>query len=184
MARLLGVLLVLLLAAPTALARSDDADARSKALRGAVTLGAPRAIAVSAREIVIDVPVHVHPVGVSGRVERVEFEGMALNGIPFTVEPYSEAFDLPDAAGRELGSPLRLRLDFTSIAPGLALEGLFPSDRLRLTGRVVLDGTFRKWIFSVKRSVAVPIDSSRPNPLADYHPARVLLTELRVRGLW
>jgi hypothetical protein len=178
--RSLGAVLVLLFAVHPAFAGDD----RSDALRGAVSFGVPRPVEVSARELVVEVPVHVRSIGVSATVERVDFDDMALNGIPFEVESYTTSFELPESGSRELEDPLRLRLDFRKVAPGLAWESLFPSDTLRLTGRVAVEGTFRKWIFSVRRSVEVPIDLSHPNPLAEYHPGRLVTEELRTRGLW
>ena len=40
-------------------------------------------------------------------------------------------------------------------------------------------GFFRKWIFSVKRSVDIPIDETRENPIAAYHPLKLALAEIR-----
>lgn len=178
--RSLGSALVLVFAVQIALAGDD----RSGALRGAVSFGVPRPVAVSTQEIVVEVPVRVSAVGAGATVERIEFADMALNGIPFEVEPYTSSFELPESGTRELEDPLRLRLDLQKVAPGVAWESLYPSDALRLTGRVAVEGTFRKWIFSVKRTVEVPIDLSHPNPLAEYHPARLVMKEFRTRGLW
>lgn len=54
-----------------------------------------------------------------------------------------------------------------------------PSDALHLTGRATVHGTFRKWIFTVKRSVEFPIDETRTNPIAAYHPLKLALAEIR-----
>ena len=167
--------LAVALASPPARA-GDDAP---KAIERSVEFGLPQPISVSWTELVVDVPVRVKPVGVRGHVESVTFSDLELNGIPFEIDPFTASFDLPDDEPISLPRPLRMRAKFASVAPGVFEEAIMPSDTLRLTGRVTLDGTFRKWLFSAKRAVDVPIDSTGPNPLAEYHPLKLALAELR-----
>jgi hypothetical protein len=180
---LLAALLVAALV-PTALAgearrwyRVGDGDARLDAVAGAVELGLPEPVSVDSRELVVDVPVRIKPVGVSGRIERIEFRDLALNGVPFSVDPYDAAFDLPETDPVTLPSPLRLRVRFLDVAPGVVRESLMPSETLRLTGRVTVAGEYRKWLFSLRRAVEIPIDATGPNPIAAYHPAKRLFEE-------
>jgi hypothetical protein len=190
MKRLAGVLLLLSFAAPYAWAAPDGSaprrlgvgDRRVEALNGAIQVGLPHSVELSTTELVVELPVYVRPVGIDGTVDRVEFSDMALNGVPFEVEPYSASFDLPAKELVRLPAPLRLHLNFERAAPGILEEALLPGDTLRLTGRVKVDGTFRKWFFSLKRSVEVPIDASGPNPLAEYHPSRVVLRKMQEWG--
>jgi len=155
------------------------AEDPAKAVERSLEFGVPQPISVSWTELVVDVPVRVKPVGVSGHVDRVAFSDLELNGTPFEVDPYTASFDLPDDEAITLPRPLRVRVRFARVAPGVLEEAVMPSDTLRLTGKAKVDGTFRKWIFSSKRSVNVPIDVSGPNPLADYHPLKLALEELR-----
>ena len=171
----LGMLVLTLGLAPA----SNAADDPIKAVKGAVQLGAPVAAEVSLTELVVEVPVTVKPVGIGGRVESVTFTDLALNGIPFEVDPYTASFDLPEDGPVTLPEPLRLRVRFADVAPGVFEQAIMPNDALRVTGKVTVDGTYRKWMFSVKRAVEVPIDVSRPNPLAEYHPLKLALAELR-----
>jgi hypothetical protein len=157
--------------------RIGGGDARLDALGGAVQFGLPEPVAVTREELVVDVPVRVRPVGVSGRVERVEFRDLALNGIPFEVDPYEASFDLSESDPVTLPAPVRLRVKFLAVAPGLVREGLMPSDTLRLTGTATVSGVYRKWIFSLRRAVEVPIEVAGPNPIADYHPARLFFED-------
>jgi hypothetical protein len=164
-----------LVAPPEAVARPKDP---SEAVAKAVRFGTPRPVAISWTELVVDVPVRVHPVGVSGRVESVTFTNLRLNGIPFEVDPYTASFDLPDKRAVDLPRPLRLRVRFSRVAPGVIDEALMPSDSLALTGSVAVSGSFKKWFLSVRRTVDVPIDERGPNPIAEYHPLRLMLVEL------
>ena len=75
--------------------------------------------------------------------------------------------------------PLRLRVRFSRVAPGVFDEAIMPSDVLQLTGQATVHGTFRKWIFSVKRSIDITIDETRENPIAAYHPLKLALAEIR-----
>jgi hypothetical protein len=173
------IALVAALAAVEALAadgpyKPGGGDARLDAAAGAIQLGIPRRVTITTTEVVVEVPLVVRPVGIGGSIERVEFVDLAINGIPFDVEPYDASFDLPDKEAVELPMPLRLHLAYAKVAPGVLEETLYPSDTLRLTGKATVSGTFRKWIFSLKRSLEVPIDVSRPNPVAPYHPGRLL----------
>jgi hypothetical protein len=155
--------------------RPGEGDPRLDAAANAVRLGIPRRLEVSRDAAVVEIPVVIHPIGLNGTIDRVEFADFAVNGIPFDVEPFEARFDLPEREPVELGAPLRLRVTFASIAPGVVEEVLLPSESLRLTGTVTVSGTFRKWIFSLTRSVEIPVDVTRPNPVAPYHPGRYLL---------
>ena len=150
----------------------------SEAVRGAVRFGTPRPVEVTWSELVVDVPVVVRPVGVSGTVESITFSDLRLNGIPFEIDPYTASFDLPEDEPASLAQPLRLRVKFSRVAPGVLEEALMPSDSLRLTGGVAVEGTFRKWFLTVRRKVEVPIDEQGPNPISEYHPLKMMLAEL------
>lgn len=170
--------IVLALSVALAAPPANGADA-AKAVEKAVEFGLPQPVAVSWSEVVVDVPLRVKPVGVRGHVESITFSDLELNGIPFDVDPYTASFDLPEDEPVTLERPLRMRAKFARVAPGAFEEAIMPSDTLRLTGRATVDGTFRKWLFTVKRAVEVPIDASGPNPLAEYHPLKLALGELR-----
>ena len=147
--------------------------------RDRVVFGLPRVASVSMTDIVVDVPVRLQPVGVDGTIERVVFSNMELNGIPFDVADYDAPFELPANESADLPQPLRLHANFATVAPGLFGEAIMPSDTLHLTGRVIVSGTFRKWVFSFHRTADMRIDESGPNPLADYAPLREVLARLR-----
>ncbi len=175
---LLALLSVGVFAAP-----AGAADDPIKALAGAVELGLPRTVEVSWTDVVLEIPLTVRPVGVQGRVDRVVFTELNLNGIPFEIDPYTESFDLPDKTAQALPIPLRVRASFARVGPGALEEAILPSDSLHVTGRVEVSGTFRKWLFSAKRTVSAPIDVSRANPLAGYSPLRMALEQMRrVKG--
>jgi hypothetical protein len=178
------LLLVVLALAPGTSVRAEDP---SEAVAGAVSFGTPRPVSVSWTEFVVDVPVEVRPVGIDGTIESVAFSELQLNGIPFEIDPYTAAFDLPRESPVELPRPLRLRAKFANVAPGVLEEALMPSNTLRLTGKAEVAGTFRKWIFSVHKTVEVPIDERGPNPVAEYHPLKLMLAEyhrLERSGWW
>lgn len=170
-----GVLVALVVGSTPVRAAENPA----KAVERAVEFGTPQPVAVSWTELVVDVPVRVKPVGVSGHVDRVTFSDLRLNDTPFEVDPYTASFDLPENETMTLPRPLRLRVRFARVAPGVLEEAVMPSETLRLTGKAKVDGTFHKWIFTSKRTVDIPIDVSGPNPLAEYHPLKLALEELR-----
>jgi hypothetical protein len=161
-----------------ALASAPAQAAEKPALRDAIVLGVPRPASVSIRELVVEIPVTVKPVGIGGRVHHVRFSEMSLNGIPFAVDPYDASFDLPDESAIALEEPLRLRLEFASVAPGLLAEALAPSEKLELRGKVGVDATLKKWLFSTRRDVELPLEVTSPNPLAEYRPLQTILEQL------
>lgn len=174
-----SIALVMALVVAGVPARAGDESETTAAVRSAVELGVPAVAGVSCTEVVVAVPIRVKPVGVSGTIEGIAFSDMALNGIPFEVEPYAAEFDLPKDEPVTLEAPLRLRVRFSRVAPGVFDEAIMPSDTLRLTGKATIHGTFRKWIFTVRRTVDVEIEETRDNPIASYHPLRLALAELR-----
>lgn len=155
------------------------AESTNDLVRQSVVLGTPSVAGVSWTEVVVDIPVWIKPVDVSGSIHGIEFTDMRINGIPFDVDPYTADFDLPENDPTTLPEPLRLRVRFERVAPGVFEEAIMPSDTLQVTGRATVHGTFRKWIFTVKRSVEFPISESRENPIAAYHPLKLALAEIR-----
>jgi hypothetical protein len=180
---LFGVLAVVVAAAVSSVAadgpyKPGGGDSRLDAASEAIQLGVPRRVIISTSEVIVEIPVVVRPVGISGTIESVGFADLAVNGVPFEVEHYDTKFDLPEKEAVELAAPLRLHARFASIAPGVIEQAIYPSEKLRLTGRATVAGTFRKWIFSVTRTIEIPLDVSRPNPVADYHPGKYLVEKL------
>src|SRR4051812_21230661 len=100
------VFIALLAFGSTSIVRAGDDP--EKAVRRAFELGVPAVTEVSLTELVVEVPVKVKPIGIHGRVETVTFADLALNGIPFEVDPYTTSFDLPDDEPVTLPEPLRL----------------------------------------------------------------------------
>ena len=172
----LGLVVMLLMAPVVSAGESESTNAL---VRQSVVLGTPSVSEVSWTEVVVNVPVRILPVGVSGEIHGIGFSDMRINGIPFDVDPYTADFELPDDDARTLDEPLRLRVRFARVAPGVFEEAIMPSEVLHLTGQATVHGTFRKWIFSVKRSVDIPIDERRENPIAAYHPLKLALAEIR-----
>jgi hypothetical protein len=171
--------LLLLLACP------PEASARDLDFEDSLEFGLVEPVAVDLTEVVLEVPVRIRPVGAHGRVERIQFANMRINGVPFEVEAISESFELPEHDSVPLPTPLRLHLNLERAAPGIIEEALIPGKELRLTGDVTVVGEFRVWIFSSKRTVKLDVDESRPNPLHDYHPLRLALEQLKnLDDLW
>src|SRR5215203_6882453 len=110
---LIALLVATSLVAPSVAEAKDPSDAVAKAVR----FGTPRPVSISWSELVVDVPVRVRPVGVSGTVESVTFTDLRLNGIPFEVDPYTARFELPEKRAIDLPRPLRLRVRFSKVAP-------------------------------------------------------------------
>jgi len=160
-------------------AAASDSGSNNEMIRQSVVLGTPAVAEVSWTEVVVHVPVRIRPVGISGEIHGIGFEEMRINGIPFEVDPYTADFELPESDEVTLAEPLRLRVRFSRVAPGVFDEAIMPNDALHLTGRATVHGTFRKWIFTVKRSVEFPIDETRTNPIAAYHPLKRALAEIR-----
>lgn len=176
-ARILALIGLAIFVAPAAPA--NDAESTKALVRQSVELGTPSVSEVSWTEVVVSIPVRIRPVGVSGEIHGIGFSDMRINGIPFDVDPYTADFELPDDDVKTLDEPLRLRVRFSRVAPGVFDEAIMPSEQLQLTGQATVHGTFRKWIFSVKRSIDIPIDETRENPIAAYHPLKLALAEIR-----
>ena len=75
--------------------RIGGGNSKLDLLGGALQFGIPIPVAIDTEELVVDLPFRVRPVGVSGRVEHLSFSQLAVNGIPFSVDPYSELSTFP-----------------------------------------------------------------------------------------
>ena len=130
---LLTVALLLCAAAPASFAAGDD----PRSVPDVIEPGVPQAVEVSLTELVVEIPIRVKAVGVQGHVESVTFEDLSLNGIPLDVDPYTAGFDLPESESRTLPDPLRVRVRFSEVAPGVLEEAIMPSDEtVRIAGKI------------------------------------------------
>lgn len=175
-----GILAVGFLA-PTVIAAPSISkeELDNKAFAKTIQFGIPIPVSVSWNELVVEVPISINPVGIGGRVKSIAFSDFRLNGIPFELDPYTASFDLPEKETLHLPEPLRMRVRFTRIAPGVLEEALMPSNRLHLSGVVTVDGSFKKWFLTIDRAVDVPVEVTTENPIADYHPLKYALAKLR-----
>ena len=177
------ILLLALLSFVTVEARASsiikDSKSQDLNLEEFIELGLPIPVSASWTELVVDIPVRIRPIGVRGRIDRFVLHDLTFNGIPFQIDPHEAAFELPQRFPYDLPKPIRVRLAYRTVAPGLITETLVPKKTLRVKGTASIEGTFRKWIFSSHRTVQVPIDVTRPNPLADYHPLEYVVEKLK-----
>ncbi|HZI20360.1 MAG TPA: hypothetical protein VEY09_17395 [Pyrinomonadaceae bacterium] len=130
-----------------------------------VTFDGARVVSVGPLEVVLDVFVTVAPVEQGGRVERLVFEGVSVNGVPAEVDDYVSGFQLSKRAPVSLPAPLRVRVSSGGALRGVVSEILDRREVWPVEGRVYVCGRYRRFLMSFKRAVPVELRTTIANPL-------------------
>jgi hypothetical protein len=102
-----------------------------------------------------EIPLSVNIFKSGGRIERVSFENVQVNGLKMQVEDFNEMFDFEKGIDAPFPRPLKVKVHLSDAAR--SLFSLKPSiSNFEVVGRVLVFGTFRKLGFKFKR--AIPLD--------------------------
>lgn len=130
-----------------------------------IHFGEPKIVSTTPLGITLEVPVTIAAVKQGGRVDFLSFEDMVVNGMPVTIEDYTHSFELPNKEPMTLPRPVRLFISSTRAIVGAINDWSNPQPTWPVTGRVLVFGHYRKFIFTAKRVVPVELSLTLPNPL-------------------
>ncbi len=120
-----------------------------------VKIGKPQNFTLTTAGASFELPLTVNIFRSGGRIERVSFENVQVNGLKMQVEDFAEVFDLEKGIDKPFPRPLKVKIYLSDTAR--SLFSLKPSIRnFEVAGRVVVFGTFKKLGFKFKR--AIPLD--------------------------
>ncbi len=120
-----------------------------------VKIGKPRNFTLTTAGASFEIPLSVNIFKSGGRIERVSFENVQVNGLKMQVEDFIEVFDFEKGLDMPFPRPLKVKIHLSDTAR--SLFSLKPSIRnFEVAGRVMVFGTFKKLGFKFKR--AIPVD--------------------------
>lgn len=103
-----------------------------------------------------------------GRIERVTFSDIRINGIGAEAMEFRGRIDLRPGETIELPEPIRLRIGIGGIARAAFREFVQERAKWRVTGTVFVFGKFKKFGIRFKRVVPIKFDLEIPNPVRRY----------------
>jgi len=144
---------------PISVTTADGASGRLK-------IEAPSVSDISFSGVRFAVTIAIGDVPETGRVDFLTFHDFKINGIPVTVDEYTEPFKFQKGHAVLLPKPLDISVGTVQLFEA-AEKGV---DKFRglwtITGRVLVFGKFRKYGMDFRRVVPVDIDLRIKNPLA------------------
>lgn len=148
----------------------EYAKVEFKAVRGnpasdLITFSDARLAVVGPLEVVFEVRVTIAPVGHSGKIERLVFDDISVNGVPAVVDDYEHKFSLPKDEPLTLPGFLRLRVSSPGALLGAVREIIDPQERWPVKGRVYACGRYKRFFMSFKRAVPVDVSTFITNPM-------------------
>ncbi|HEV7646387.1 MAG TPA: hypothetical protein VGO50_20805 [Pyrinomonadaceae bacterium] len=120
-----------------------------------VKIGKPQNFTLTTAGASFELPLSVNIFKSGGRIERVSFENVQVNGLKMQVEDFIEVFDFEKGLDMPFPRPLKVKVRLSDTAR--SLFSLKPSIRnFEVAGKVLVFGTFKKLGFKFKR--AIPVD--------------------------
>ncbi len=101
----------------------------------------------------------------SAKIEFLTFSDFRIDGLPVTIEDYTEAFDVRKNELVALPTPAEIFVPTERVIQAAWREFSDSREEWRVTGRVFVFGKFRKFGFYHKRVVPVDVDVIISNPL-------------------
>jgi hypothetical protein len=130
-----------------------------------VKIGEPRIARVTPLGVTFEITLTVNPVKQGGRVERLLFEDVTVNGTAVEIDDYIAPFDLPNKKPLTLNRPVRVYVSATGALANVVGNVRNSQERWPVKGRVYVFGRFKKFLLKFKRVVPVEFDVTIPNPL-------------------
>ncbi|HMS42322.1 MAG TPA: hypothetical protein PKE69_18965 [Pyrinomonadaceae bacterium] len=139
----------------------DDKD-ESEAF---VTLGEPTLANVGLSGITFDITARLSPLEQKGKVDFLSFRDFKVNGSSVTIEDYIESFSFEKNKPIDLPAPIKVFVGMGQTLMGGLDEVRDSKEEWEVTGTVFVFGKFKKFGFSFKRVVPVPINIKIKNPI-------------------
>ena len=143
----------------------NGGQASESASGSLVKFGEPRVVSFSLFKIELDFPVEIAAVEQRGRIDRLVFEAITINGVPVEIADYARGFELPNERPLRLPEPLRVTVTTPRALLATFDELRQPKNDWKIVGRVYALGRFKKLFFTFRRAVPVEFDLSVPNPI-------------------
>jgi hypothetical protein len=120
-----------------------------------VKIGKPQNFTLTTAGASFEIPLSVNIFKSGGRIERVSFDNVQVNGLKMQIEDLNEMFDFEKGIDVPFPRPLKVKVHLSDTAR--SLFSLKPSiSNFEVVGRVMVFGTFKKLGFKFKR--AIPLD--------------------------
>lgn len=139
----------------------DDKD-ESEAF---VTLGEPTLANLGLTGITFDITARLSPLEQKGKVDFLSFRDFKVNGSSVTIEDYTESFSFEKNKPIDLPAPIKVFVGMGQTLMGGLGEVRDSKEEWEVTGTVFVFGKFKKFGFSFKRVVPVPINIKIKNPI-------------------
>jgi hypothetical protein len=122
-----------------------------------VKVGPPQNFGIALSGASFELPLSMKIFKTGGRVDRITFDGIKIEGIKIQIEDFAEPFKFSRGVETSLPRPLKVRLVLGDNVK--ALSKLNPAkDKFHVTGRTLDFGTFKKFGMKFKR--VIPVDLS------------------------
>lgn len=141
--------------------KNDDAEAF-------VTLGEPTTSGVSITGVSFEISGKISEIDQSGKIEFLTFNDFKVNGLNVSIEEYRESFSFEKNKPFELPKPIKVFVGIRQTLLGGINEIRDSKDEWDVTGTVFVFGKFKKFGFSFKRVIPVPVNVKIKNPLKKY----------------
>ncbi len=133
-----------------------------------VSLGEPTVSDVGLTGISMDVTAKISEIEQSGKVEFLTFNDFKVNGLAVSIEEYDNPFSFEKNKPIELPKPIKIFVGIGQTLMGGLGEVRDSKEEWDVSGTVFVFGKFKKFGFSFKRVIPIPINIKIKNPLKKY----------------
>lgn len=137
-------------------ASADDAQVR---------INDPKVESVGLSGVGLAVGGEVSAKGQNGTVDFLTFRDIRINGVAVEIGEYDHPFAFKDGETVGLPYPFSVQISARSIARAVFKDLIESNNKWAVTGTVFVFGRFRKYGFTFKRVIPVPIDIEIANPI-------------------
>ncbi len=142
-----------------------DKTAGNKDAEAIVKIGEPEISDISLTGITLEIPAVIEGIEQKGRIDFVMFEDFKINDLKVEIEEYNESFEFNNAETVTLPKPIKMFISARQTLRG-ALKELKESKKdWKVSGRVFVFGTFKKFGIGFKRVVPLEINLIIENPV-------------------
>lgn len=130
-----------------------------------VKLSSPTLKSIGIRGMTVEAAAEITSLGKGGIVDRLSFHDFTVNGIAVEIEDQAPRLKFKKNLPVQL-SPVAVRIGPLGSAKATLRELTDAQTEWRITGTVLVFGRFRRFGFTFKRVIPIPIDLTLVNPLA------------------
>lgn len=141
-------------------------------LRVEFDFGEPELAGVSPFGVTLELGGEITVFGQSGTVDFITFNDFNVNGIPVEIEEYDSSFDFKKGETFELKKPVEIFINHRQVLRGASKEWREAKEKWKVTGRVFVFGSFKKFGFRFKRVIVVEVDIEIDTPLVTTEQSR------------